>query len=186
MIRTSATPSQPLSAEDAVISILAASPHHEMRGKKRFHKTTFFCVYCSASIAVRFSIRNFGVFSGEIQSALDILTTFGDLKVREEQIGPNGFFTTVYMLPQRHRHKPDPVIAKVVESLAEYSTPSLEVASTVAYFMSQGRSEHDAIDETKRIKPDISTPAQFAKTRILLKGLAGLRASANGQRPKNP
>lgn len=186
MIRAGATSVTPLSAEDAVISVLAASSNHEMRGKKRFHKTTFFCVYCDAPVAARFSIRHFGVFSVEVAAALDVLTTFGDLEMRDEQIGPNGYFTTVYSLPEKPKHKPNPTIAKVVEALAEYSTPSLEVASTVAYFMTQGLSEVDAMKETKRIKPDISTPAQFATTKALLKGLADLRASADGQRSENP
>jgi hypothetical protein len=117
---------------------------------------------------------------------LDVLTTFGDLKMRDEQIGPNGYFTTVYSLAEKPKHKPNQIIAKVTEMLEAYSTPSLEVASTVAYFLTQGFSEPDAIKETKRIKPDISTPAQFVKTKALLKGLADLRASEHGQRSKNP
>lgn len=157
-----------------------------MRGKKRVHKITFLCVYCDAPIAARFSIRHFGVFSGEIAGALDVLTTFGDLKMRDEQIGPNGYFTTIYSLAGRPEHKSNPIIARVAGMLVDYSTPSLEIASTVAYFMKHGLSRADAIRETGRIKPAISTPAQFATTKALLKGLADLRASTHEQRSKNP
>ena len=185
MIRPIPSPSLPLSAEEAVVSILAATRQHEVHGKKRLHKTIFLCTFCDAPIRARFSIRHFGVFSLEIAGALDLLTTFGDLKMREEQIGPNGYFATVYVLPEKPKYKVNPIIVKVVDMLEKYSTPSLEVASTVAYFLKQGLPEQDAMRETKRIKPDLSTSAQFTVTKALLKGLAGLRASTDGQRPKN-
>jgi hypothetical protein len=186
MIRVVTPVAHALSAQDAVLSVLAASPHHEMRGKKRFHKVTFLCSYCEAPIAARFTIRQFGVFSNEVAGALDMLTTFGDLGTRDEQIGPNGYFVTVFSLPDKSKYKPDGLIARVVERLVHHSTPTLEVASTVAFFMTHGQSEAEAVKETKRIKPDISTADQFAKTRLLLKELASLRASIHGQRSKNP
>jgi len=185
MIRAYASHSSPLSAEDAVISVLAASPKHEIRGKKRLHKSTFLCSYSGVPIAARFSIRHFGVFSGEVANALDVLTTFGDLTMHDEQIGPNGYFTTVYSLAEKPKHKTDPMIAKTMTALVSYSTPSLEVASTVAFFMMQGETEAAAMRETKRIKPALSTPAEFAITKRLLKELAEMRAGADGQRPKN-
>ena len=185
MIRQNGPAPKALSAEDAVLSIVAASPHHEMRGKKRFHKTAFFCSYCDAPIEARFSIRQFGVFSNEIADALDLLTTFGDLGLRDEQVGPNGYFVTVFSLPAGQEFKPNPVIAKIVRALADCSTVTLEVASTVAFFLTHGRSETDAVRETKHIKPDVTSPDQVHKSKLLLKGLADLRASIHGQRPKN-
>src|SRR5580693_2467352 len=177
MIRTTLTPAHSLTAEDAVLSIVAASPHHKVLGKKRVHKTSFLCMYCAVPIEARFSIRHFGVFSGEIAGALDFLTAFGDLEMTDEQTGPNGYFMTVYSLPGKHKLKPDPAIAQVVGKLEGYSTPTLEVASTIAYFLSQKCSEADAVRETKRIKPNISTPAHLTKSKALLKELASLRAS---------
>ena len=134
-----------IAPEDAVTSVLAVSPDHEVRGKKRIQKIIFFCTYCDAPIAAHFSIRHFGVFSREIAVALDVLTTFGDLDVNDKQIGPNGYFTSVYSLAGKPKHKPDPAITKVVQALADYSTPSLEVASTVAYFRMHGLSEEQAM-----------------------------------------
>jgi|SRR5579862_1725363 len=186
MIRQLAASSAPLSAEDAVLSVLAASPCHQIRGKKRFHKVTFFCSFCDEQIDARFRIRHFGVFSTEIASALEVLSVFGDVEMRDEQIGPNGYFTTVFSLHGKARHKPSPIIAQVADFLAKYSTPSLEVASTIAYYTQQGLSEADAIRETKRIKPAISTPDQIITSKTLLKGLAALRALEHGQRSKNP
>jgi len=67
--------------------VLAVSPGHEVRGKKRIHKIAFLCNYCHAPIAAQFNIRHFGVFSNEIAGALDVLTTFGDPICHDEQIG---------------------------------------------------------------------------------------------------
>jgi hypothetical protein len=171
-----------ITPEDAIISVLAVSPGHEVRGKKRIHKIAFLCNYCHAPIAAQFNIRHFGVFSNEIAGALDVLTTFGDLDMHDEQIGPNGYFITVYSLSGKPRHKPDPKVAKVAAALAAYSTPSLEVASTVAYFTMHGLSEAGAMKETRRIKPALSSGAQFAITKRLLNALAEIGAGGDGQR----
>jgi hypothetical protein len=187
MIRfSSERPVPPISSEEAVLAVLAASPGHQVHGKKRFHKITFFCAYCDQAIQARFSIRHFGVFSTEIADALDVLSTFGDLETRDEQVGPNRYFTTVFSLHEKAKHRSTPVISEVAKMLARYTTPSLEVASTVAYFTRRGFSEADAVEETTRIKPAISTPSQFAISKNLLKELADLRASKHGQRSENP
>ncbi len=174
-----------LSPEDAVTSLLAVSPDHEVRGKKRIQKIIFFCTFCDVPISAHFSIRHFGVFSNEIAGALDLLTTFGEINMRDEQIGPNGYFTTVYSLAGKQKHKLNSKVARVAGKLAGVSTPLLEVASTVAFFAQNGLNEASAERETKQIKPALSTPAQFAKTRTLLKDLAELRVDGDGKRSKN-
>jgi hypothetical protein len=176
----------PISPESAVRAIVAASPGHRVQGKKRIHKTAFLCAWCDAPIGAHFAIRHFGVFSTEIADALDVLSFFGDLETQDEQVGPNQYFTTVYSLGKGAAHEAVPAISRVAKHLARYSTPSLEVASTVAYFMKQGWPEARAVAETARIKPAISTPERFAATRTLLKEIAGLRGTSHGQRPANP
>lgn len=174
-----------LSPEEAVLSVVAASPEHQVWGKKRFQKLTYLCTYCDAPIAAHFNIRHFGVFSSEVADALELLCVFGDLNSREEQVGPNHFFTTVFSLPVKR--KAAPAIARIVEVLSPFSTPELEVASTVAFLTKEGSlSEADAIRETKRIKPAITIPARVSKAKDLLKRLAAIRASDNGQRSANP
>jgi uncharacterized protein YwgA len=176
----------PISPEEAVLSIVAASPDHQIQGKKRIQKITFFCTYFDKSIAARFQIRHFGVFSTEVADALEFLSVFGDLTTREEQVGPNRFFTTVFSIAGEQRHKPIPTIAQIAKTLAPYSTPVLEVASTVAFFVKEGLSEAEAIKETKRIKPAISTPERISKTKDILDRLAAIRAADHGQRSANP
>jgi hypothetical protein len=61
MIRRVSSPAEPLSPEDAVLAIIAASANAEMHGKKRVRKSVFLYQYYDASIAVRFSIQHFGV-----------------------------------------------------------------------------------------------------------------------------
>lgn len=187
MIRASnaAVGTSTLSPEEAVLSVVAASPDQQVWGKKRFQKLTYLCTYCDAPIAAHFNIRHFGVFSSEVADALDLLSVFGDLKSREEQVGPNRFFTTVFSLPAKRN--PAPAIAQIVEMLSPLSTPDLEVASTVAFLTKEGKlSEADAIKETKKIKPAITIPARISKAKELLKRLAAIRASHDGQRSANP
>jgi uncharacterized protein YwgA len=175
------------SAEDAVLSVVAASPNHQVHGKKRIQKIMYLCMYGDEPIDARFHIRHFGVFSPEIADALEFLSVFGDLTTRDEQVGPNRYFTTVFELRGKSKHRPNERIAQIAELLGSYSTPSLEVASTVAYFMREdGLPEAEAIKETKKIKPGISTPDRISTTKTLLKRLAALRATDHGQRSTNP
>jgi len=54
--------------------------------------------------------------------------------------------------------------------------------STVAYFTMHGLSEAGAMKETRRIKPALSSGAQFAITKRLLNALAEIGAGGDGQR----
>lgn len=171
-----------ISAEDAVLAVVSASPEHQVQGKKRIQKMSFFCLFCDEPIAARFHIRHFGVFSSEIAEALELLCTFGDLATRDEQVGPNRYFTTVFSTHGKHKQPPSSIV-EVVRLLAPYSTPLLEVASTVAFFTKEGLKEVEAIRETKRIKPAITSPERIATTKELLKKLSAIRGLNNGQRP---
>jgi uncharacterized protein YwgA len=181
-----ATPSA-IAPDEAILSLLEATPDHQVQGKKRIQKLLYLCRHSSAPISASFKIRHYGVFSEEVADALDCLCAFGDLETQDVQVAPNGYFSTVFSKTEDSpKVSPHPVIQSAARVLASYATSTLEVASTIAYYLDHGHTEDQAILGTQAIKPALTTPKQIETSKILLDQLSKLGVSQNGQRSAHP
>lgn len=179
--------SDSITPDEAVLSLIEATPSHQVQGKKRIQKLLYLCRHCSAPIEAKFLIRHYGVFSAEIADALDGLCAFGELDTQDVQLAPNGYFSTVFSkTDDTPQVTPHPVIERAAKLLAAYSTPTLEVASTIAYYLDMGSTQEQAIENTASIKPLITTPKQVEMSKALLDQLSRLGISNDGQRSTRP
>jgi uncharacterized protein len=175
-----------IAPEDAVLSLIAATPDHQVQGRKRLQKLLYLCAYSRAPISARFKIKHYGVYSPEIADAVDFLSVFGDLDTNEVQVGPSGYFSTVFSLSKSEPAiTVHPVIKCVAKDLSGFPTSTLEVASTIAFFMGEGCAQDQAIANTAKIKPNLTTEKQIDKSKALLEMLSKIGAQQNGQRSAN-
>jgi uncharacterized protein YwgA len=149
-----------MNAETLILAVLHAIPHHEVRGRKRLQKLSFFAVQAGAQSNVRFFLHDFGPFSSEVAAATDFLAFLGDVAEEEIQFGRTKRYMKLYRLENEDSvaEKLPEQAAAALKSLNDYSTLELEIASTIRYFMSKGMASDTAIDETKQLKPSKSEP----------------------------
>ena len=153
---------KPMDAESLVLAILDALPTHEVHGKKRIQKLAFFAVQAGTPSDVRFFLHDFGPFSAEVASAIDVLSYVGAISEKEAQSSKTKQHYKIYRLAEIvEQHLPSPVLS-VLRKLNHYSTIELEIASTIRYFIQKGYSPQAAIQETKELKPT-KTAAQIVE-----------------------
>jgi uncharacterized protein YwgA len=150
-----------MDAETLILAVLDAVPNNEIQGKKRLQKMSYFALQKGAEASVRFFLHDFGPFSADIASATDLLSFLGDIDEQEVQLGRTRLYSKSYRLTDPS-NVPEPLpqeAALAIRALDEFSTIELEIASTIFYFMSsEGMSQSDATEATKRLKPSKSQP----------------------------
>jgi uncharacterized protein YwgA len=160
-----------MDAETLILAVLDAVPNHEIQGKKRLQKMSYFALQTGAEANVRFFLHDFGPFSADVANATDLLSFLGDIDETEVQLGRTRLYSKLYRLAD-----PDSVPEQLPEEaisalriLTEFSTIELEIASTIRYYMSsQGMDQSSAIEATKRLKPSKSQPAIVGRAKEAL------------------
>lgn len=150
-----------MDAEGLVLAVLRAIPGHEIGGKKRLQKLAFFAVQGAVQSNVKFFLHDFGPYSSEVANATDVLSFFGEISEREEQLPKTKRYYKVYNLKHGAATASAtlPVEASCnLKTLNEYSTIELEIASTIRYYMNAGHEPASAIEATKKLKPTKSIP----------------------------
>ena len=149
-----------MDAEALILAVLGAVPAHEVGGRKRLQKLAFFAIQAGADCKVRFSLHDFGPFSTEIANATEMLTFFGAISEREEQLPKTKRFFKVYGLddPLTVPERLSDIASDTLRVLDKYSTIELEIASTIRYFMNNGDAAASAIEATRKLKPTKSAP----------------------------
>ncbi len=162
-----------LTANDTVRFTILASPKKEVTGKKRLQKLISLGKYANLPFGVSFRLWNYGPFSREVAQATDTLESLGEIEAKKISIEPYNFLATSYLAsgegpstPEFHR------IGRVMKSLSKYSTVQLEIASTIAFFEDHNQKLDNAIDSTKRMKPQKATPPNVEVALSILKELA--------------
>lgn len=151
---------------DFVLSILAALPGNQIKGKKRLQKLAFFLTQAGAKSDAEFHIRDFGPFSVEIANATKFLAAIGTIDEREEPVGVSNTFMTVFQLnvaAVQGVKSLDAKYKKLLQALDRYPTLDLEVAATVVFFQSTGMRTDAAIRRTKELKPTKASPQVLRK-----------------------
>lgn len=113
-----------------------------------------------------FRIHRYGPFSEEVAFGADTMVIEGKLEEYIEAAGPYGTFQYLYRSPTKSRVNPK--VATLIRSINEFSTVELEVASTIAFFESQGMAHEAAIQETRFLKPKKTTTRVLQKAEDVL------------------
>ncbi|PKQ09644.1 MAG: hypothetical protein CVT73_01560 [Alphaproteobacteria bacterium HGW-Alphaproteobacteria-12] len=157
-------------ADDAILAILDAVPSHRIEGKKRLQKLVHLASLLEPRLNVNFRIHHYGPFSAELANAADYLSLMGKIREDLSPVGIYGTFKSVYSAPEdieiNSRFKGRPLEA--IKKIDAYSTVDLEVASTIAFFVSKGFDRKDALKKTKELKPTKSTPAVLKRAEQVL------------------
>ena len=160
-----------MDAETLILAVLAAVPNHEIQGRKRLQKMSYFALQKGASANVRFFLHDFGPFSADVASATDLLSFLGDIDEEEVQLGKTRLYSKLYRLADPGNvpeHLPQEAIL-AIQTPNEFSTIELEIASTIFYFMSsRGMNESAATDATRELKPSKSQPAIIRRAKEAL------------------
>jgi uncharacterized protein YwgA len=149
-----------MDAEGLVLAVLGAIPGHEVGGKKRLQKLAFFAVQTGAKSNVKFFLHDFGPYSTEVANATDVLSFFGEIAERDEQLPKTKRYYKVYCLKSSST-VPENLTSEtscILKMLNEYSTIELEIASTIRYFMNTGHPADSAVKATQKLKPTKSVP----------------------------
>lgn len=157
-------------ANDAILAILEAVPSRKIEGKKRLQKLVHLASLVDRNINVNFRIHHYGPFSAELANTVEYLALMGKIKEDLSPVGVYGTFKSVYTLPDGAKvksHLKEACVA-VLNELDAYSTVELEVASTIAFFMTQHFARKDAVKKTKELKPSKSTPAMLKRAEKVL------------------
>jgi uncharacterized protein YwgA len=178
-----------MDAESLVLAVLGAVPRQEVGGKKRLQKLAFFAIQTGAKCNARFFLHDFGPFSTEVATATEVLSFFGAISEREEQLPKTKRYYKVYRLQDTKtelENLPEGA-SDALRTLSEYSTIELEIASTIRYYMNAGQAAESAIEATKKLKPTKSAPkiVQRAEEALSKVGLyeSGRADQVSGPRP---
>jgi uncharacterized protein YwgA len=149
-----------MNAEALVLAVLDAVPGHEVRGKKRLQKLSYFAVESGANTDVDFFLHDFGPFSPDVARATDLLSLFGEIIEEDAQYGQAKKYLKVFRLanPGAVAERLPQQTLKSIAVLNDYSTIELEIASTIRFFMREGLSAAAAVSATKELKPSKSEP----------------------------
>jgi uncharacterized protein len=172
-----------MNAETLVLAVLDAVPDREIRGKKRLQKLSYLTAESGVDSSARFFLHDFGPFSSEVAAATDFLTFLGDVTEEDVQFGPAKKYVKLYRLGDR-ASVPEKLPRRAIsalETLNEYSTIELEIASTIRYFMTKGMSIEDAIAETKQLKPSKSAPTIIKRAQEALSKVGLYERRREGQ-----
>lgn len=150
-----------MDAETLILAVLDAVPGKKIQGRKRLQKLSYFALQKGTEAKVRFFLHDFGPFSADVASAVDLLTLLGDVDEEEVQIGRSRIYSKLYSLNDPRsvpEHLPGEA-ASAVRLLDEFTTIELEIASTIFYFMSaEGLDLGNAVQATKQLKPSKAQP----------------------------
>lgn len=159
-----------MDAEALILAVLDAVPNHEIQGRKRLQKMSYFAVQTGTEANVRFFLHDFGPFSADVANAADLLAFLGDLEEQDVALGPTKRYSKRYRLadPQSVPARLPRESAEALRALNEFSTIELEIASTIFYFMSQRMNEPQAVEATKKLKPSKSQPKIISRAKDAL------------------
>ncbi len=153
-----------------ILATLASLPNRKVEGKKRLQKILHLLQLAGANVDYKFRITHYGAFSSDLADSADILVLTGQLEAKLEPIGVYGRYRSVYTpsdLGKRVLKWPRKYV-DILFKLDNYSTIELEVASTIGYFVSNGSSELQAIEQTKFMKPTKTIPPVSRKAKEIL------------------
>ncbi len=158
-----------MQADKFILSLLRNLPDQKIEGKKRLQKLVMLLQYAGAEVDTKFSIHHYGPFSSDVARMTEILTMTGQLNEEMKVVGSSRLFQSVYTLPD------DDVAdaaefswCETLQKLSDFSTIELEVASTIAFFISAGKSPAEAITATKEMKPSKTTDRVMSKVAKVL------------------
>lgn len=160
-----------MDAETLILAVLDAVPKKEIQGRKRLQKMSYFALQKGAQARVRFFLHDYGPFSADIASAADLLSFLGDVEEKEVELGRSRLYSKLYRLtdPSSVPERLSDEVASAIRILDEFTTIELEVASTIQFFMStEGMSQSDAIEATKRLKPSKAQPGTIMRAQNAL------------------
>lgn len=138
----------------------------KVEGRKRLQKMIHLMIVAGYDVDASFRIHRYGPFSEEVASVADTMVIEGELEEYIEAAGPYGTFQYLYRSPRKGRVSQK--IATLIKSLNEFSTVELEVASTIAFFESQGIAHEAAIQKTRFLKPKKTTTRVLQKAEDVL------------------
>lgn len=166
----------PLSTDEAIIAALAGAPRNRIQGKKRLQKILAIAQDLGEQIDTEFRLFHYGPFSADVAAHSDFLYYTGKIDCAEEQIGPNGYFTTVYTLSQNVQPVPNAErLQRIASYLSGFTTLELEIASTLSHFLrsnSIGRAEA----RTKEFKREKAAPQILTKAKEILEEARNIAA----------
>jgi len=166
----------PLSTDAAIIAALVGAPRNRIHGKKRLQKILAIAKDLGEQIDTEFRLLHYGPFSADVAAHADFLYYTGKIDCVEEQVGPNGYFTTVYTLskgvevpPQADR------LQRIASYLSTFTTLELEIASTLSYFL-RSNSATRAEARTIEFKREKASAQILRKAKDILEGARNIAA----------
>lgn len=165
-----------MEASDAIMAALSRSGGNKIDGKKRLQKIVYFMKEAGVEIDTEYYIYQFGPFSKDVVEACDFLSIIGAIKESEEAAGDASYFTSSFSILNNNEvpHLDGAVEAKIntiVQTCESFRTITLEVASTILYFIRSGLNSETAIEKTRAMKPRKTTENTLNESRRLLKSL---------------
>jgi len=146
----------------AVWNIVRHSANGEVVGRKRLQKLVHLVKLGGEPVAAYFRIHHFGPFSYEIAEAMASLERLGHLTERYEPRGMFQTFQYVYKANPEREFQTEDFRKSTYDSLwklEKFTTPVLEAASTVGYFLKEENlSRQDAFEQASRMKPFLADP----------------------------
>lgn len=158
-----------MGTDTAILAALAGTPGHSIHGKKRLQKILSIAKDLGEQIDTEFKLSHYGPFSPDVANFAELLYFLGKIDCTEEQIGPNGYFTTVYALAQGTQVSEEVRLQRLAAYLSRYGTVELEIASTLSHFL-KNSSLPKAETRTKEFKREKASNQLLAKAREILDG----------------
>lgn len=165
-----------MDAREVILSILSVAPGNRVTGRKRFQKFSHLLQASGEDLGLPFRIHHYGPFCEPLSDTLKLMSGRGEIRETPVAIGP--FETLGYEFSTSGEVDIctfSPEGRTFLSNLSAYSTSSLEVASTIAYFEDCGMAREEAIDETVWLKPFAEDEELQADASSILSTLSALK-----------
>lgn len=165
-----------MEAREVILSILSVAPENKVTGRKRFQKFSHLLQASGEDLGLPFRIHHYGPFCEALSDALKLMSGRGEIRETPIAIGP--FETLAYEFSPSGEMGGctfSPEGRTFLSNLSAYSTSSLEVASTIAFFEGTGLGREAAIDETVWLKPFADDAELQADASSILSTLSALK-----------
>jgi uncharacterized protein len=162
--------------------VIASTPEHRVVGKKRLQKLVFLLSDFGYEIDAKFFLKDYGPFSREVEYEADMMTIFGEVVEKDVSVGYSNYKATEYSLSDDPKADIDNAMSFYLKFFEEFRTVELEVASTIHYFIIEGRSREVAVELTKTMKPSKTTDRVLESASKILNYLVENNESSKNSR----
>lgn len=155
-----------MSLDDVILAIVSTCG--KVEGRKRLQKFVHLLHVAGVAASVDFMIHHYGPFSERVALAADSMVSDGELKEELEIVAPYNTYQYAYKISGSKKLKLPNSVKRLIQTLDQFSTVQLEVASTIAYYENEGWRRDEAIKKTQYLKPTKAVPAVLKKAEEIL------------------